>query len=71
LPHEQDIAHLHAVAEERDGFVLKGTDQEMGDPSLILCAELMGPIDTAHAEHDGWQPIYAGIIDDVLIGGTF
>src|SRR3954471_23026117 len=43
----------------------------MGDPSLVLRAELMGTIDAAHAKHDRRQPEASGIIHYVLIRCAF
>src|SRR5690606_7599142 len=33
---EEDVAHLPAVAVERDGLALHRTDEEVGDPALVL-----------------------------------
>ena len=43
----------------------------MRQPALILSAVLMRPVDAAHAENSGREPIAAGIVEYVLIGRAF
>ena len=50
---EQQVAHLLAVAIDRDRQALQRADQEMRDPALVLGAVLVRPVDAAHAEHRG------------------
>ena len=45
-------------------------DQEMGDPALVFGAELVRPIDAAHAEHRRRQAEGAGIVEHILVGGA-
>jgi len=65
---EQDIAHLSAVAVDRDRFARERAAQEVGDPALVLGAELVRAVDAAHAEHRGGQPEAARVVEDVLLG---
>ena len=53
---EQHVAHLQAVAVERDRLAVERLDQEVRDPALILGAELVRAVDAAHAEHGRRQP---------------
>jgi hypothetical protein len=67
---EQQIAHLPAVAVDGDRPARERTDQEMGDPALVLGAELAGAVEAAHAEHDGGQTVHACVVEHVLVGGA-
>ena len=49
--HEQDIAHLPAVAVNGDRFARQRPKQEMRDPALVLRAALPPSVDAAHAQH--------------------
>ena len=68
---EQQVAHLLAVAVDRDRPSLHRADQEMRDPALVLGAVLVRPVDAAHAEHGGRETEAAGVIEHVLVGGAF
>src|SRR6185312_4572363 len=49
---EEDVAHLLAVAVDRDRLPLGRGDREPRDPALILDAELAAPVDARLAEGD-------------------
>src|SRR5262249_27390978 len=65
---KEHIPHLLAVAVNRDRAASKRRDDEMGHPSLVLGAKLTRPINAAHAEDNGRQPVYASIVPDILVG---
>src|SRR3989440_303258 len=52
---EEDVAHLLAVTVDRDRPTQQRADHEMGDPALVLDAELARPADAAHPEDRGRQ----------------
>ena len=56
IVYEKHIAHLLAVAIDRDRPALHRADQEMCDPALVLGAVLMRTVDAAHAKHDRRRP---------------
>src|SRR3954451_4387251 len=65
--HVQDVAHLHAVAVEGERPAVQGADKEVGDPPLVLGAELVGPVDAAHAEDRRAQAVTARVVEHVLV----
>src|SRR5262249_51579915 len=48
---KEHVAHLLAVAINRDRAAGKRRDNEMGHPSLVLSAKLTRPINATHAEN--------------------
>jgi hypothetical protein len=50
------------------GASFEGADQEMGDPALVLGAELARAVDAAHAQHRGRQAEGPGVVEHVLVG---
>jgi hypothetical protein len=65
---EEDVADLLAVTEERDRLAVEGAQQEVGDPALVLGAELALPVDAAHPEHHRAQAVAARVVVHVLVG---
>jgi hypothetical protein len=47
---KENIAHLEAIAIERDWCAGQGAHEEMRHPALIFGATLMGSINAAHTE---------------------
>src|SRR5581483_902709 len=70
VSHEQYIANLAAVAEERQRAAVAGANEEMRHPALILVTKLMGTIDATHAENHRWQIVRARIVEHVLVRGS-
>src|SRR4051812_939332 len=64
---KQSISHLLSVAINAQRSPFPCPDKEVCDPSLVFGAELMRPINTAHAKHDGGQSKGAGMVQHILI----
>ena len=47
----QHVAHLEAVAVDRDGPALQHRVEEVRDPALVFVAELPRARDARHAKH--------------------
>src|SRR5205823_7631245 len=54
--------HLLAVAVDRDRPPQERADHEVGDPALVLHAELARAADAAHAEDGRRQPVQASVL---------
>src|SRR5262245_6398083 len=67
----ENVAHLFAVAVDRDRLAENGGNREPSDPPLVLDSKLAGAVDTGLPEHHGPQAIDPMIVPDVLIGTTF
>jgi hypothetical protein len=65
---EKYVPHLLSIAVNRDRAAGQRRDDEMGNPPLVLSAELTRSINAAHAEDNGRQPVYATVVPDVLVG---
>ena len=66
----QHVAHLLAVAVDRDRLAQHRGDGEPGDPALVLDAELARAVDAGLAEGDRAQAVDAGVVGHVLVGGA-
>ena len=66
----EDVAHLAAVAVDRDRLAVERADQEMRDPALVLGSHLARAVDAAHAHHAGRHAEAARVVEHVLIGGA-
>jgi hypothetical protein len=62
---------LHPIAIQGDWLTVYRPNQEVGNPPLVFGAKLMGPVNTAHAEDDGWDAEGTGVVEDVLVSGSF
>ncbi len=71
VPHVEDVANLAAIAIKHDSPPFDRTDQEMGDPALVLRPHLPLPIDATHAQYGGGHAEAAAIIEDILVSRPF
>src|SRR5215216_3884693 len=62
----QDVAHLLAIAIDRDGTTRHGSDDKPCHPALVLDAELTRSINAALAQHHRTQSINTRVIAHVL-----
>src|SRR5439155_19062825 len=67
----QHVAHLLAVAVDRDWLARYGGDDEPSHPALVLDAHLPWPVDTRLTEDDGPQAVDSVVVADVLVRGAF
>src|SRR5689334_13832744 len=68
---KENVAHLHAVAVDRDGLAGNGTNHEMRHPTLIFVSILVRTVDATHAKDERGNPVSARVIDDVLVCCAF
>ena len=64
----QEVAHLEPVPVEGDRQAEDRGEREPRDPSLVLLAELAGPVDARLPHRHGRQAEAAVVVDDVLVG---
>ncbi len=69
--HKKQVAHLLAVAIDRDGLAFQGLPQKMGNPALVFRAQLVGSINAAHTEDAGSEAIRVRVIEHVLVRTAF
>ena len=67
----QYVADLASVPVDRDRLIAERADQEVRDPALVFGAELARPVDAALAQDGGAQTEGMGVVEDVLVGGSF
>src|SRR4051794_2916139 len=70
VTNEQNITDLVSIAIDRDRVAAESALDEMGDPALLLRPHLPWAIDTTHPHYSCRQAEAAGVIEDVLVGGT-
>jgi hypothetical protein len=66
----EHVAHLQTVTVDRQRPTLERCNQKVGDPSLVLGAELVRSVDAAHTEHQGPQAEGAGVVEHILLGDS-
>ena len=66
---KEHIAHLFAVAIDRDWSPLEGSNNKPGQPPLILDPKLAIAIDATLPHDDRAQVVYARIVAHILIAG--
>ena len=54
---KQNVAHLHAIAVDRDGLAGQSAEQKVGHPALVFIPALPGTVNAAHAEYRGGDPV--------------
>src|SRR3569833_294481 len=58
----ENVPDLATITVQGQRTILASPDEEMGDPALVLGAELVRPIDTAHPEDDRGQAVGARVV---------
>ncbi len=79
----EEVADLLAVSGDGEGrargdcvraqgcFAFEGLAAEPADPALVVGGELAATVDGGVAEDDGVEAEAAGVVEHVLVGGTF
>src|SRR5690606_794144 len=65
------VADLSAISVEGDRLLLERPQNKMREPALVFVSELMNPINAAHPEDGRADSKRIGVVQDVLIRGSF
>ena len=64
---KQQISNLLSISVDDDQTILKRSNEEVRNPSLIFVAKLMGSIDAAHPKDDGLETVFPGGLLDARL----
>src|SRR5690554_2478510 len=69
--HIEDVPYLLAIPIDMDRAAFDGLYKKMRHPPLVFGAELVWAINTTHSEHDSLKVVGTGIIQHILVCGSF